>query len=909
MSEAGEEADPSTAAIVLDIAEQGSVQCDAAAMAGSAVQPPCPSTKGSHESPPCSLPSPSAPTTTTPTAPNAPALDQEALRERFGGPPRMVLETLRQSHILALLAAIYAVILTGVVVRSVTDVVYWDCQDFCIAERKCTPLEYDAWLPASTCASLAPGNAAEIRWGVAVPGFPFLHRFVVPALLLVPASPAAPPAAVALAQRVTLQDGTVRMTAANHTLHCTPKGCDPVLLAAIDNVRFVRRIEVAAAADGAEWDVTQSQASLLLPSLTYTILTLVVRYMLMMLTVVVGVLYFCRWRAPRPRPLMPEQYGLWAMLPLVVVALNPLLLPSMLLYTAPSTAFWAATVYLEQHWGVNFTRLMCAGVWAALLGIARRRSSSPAQRWPVLIVPAMWWLATLGLDIAVILLRGVAAETPYSVTACQQDGVLCAVYSTQVAVTSLVVFSGLASFFVARHSCKSQPYLRSRSRRLALLFLSQILLCYFVSCLLVVLTAFFPSFEDPDKAHLLMASSVTYWLSGQSLTAVVTLAMALAYAPLPPSPASRCPPPYDRGWVAVPWRPEWLYGLRANGGCAMYFFFSEKERLAHLEAQRSRGPEDAVAVELPLHAAPGRHCCHFRHRLPFRSEHLFCLETCLSLFNLSWQVYNRPPRQHRLGGSTVLTAMAGVGRAPPPNAREELDLSLVTWELVACLRRCHNQAIVVTAPGAVAVAFRGTVNRENVRVDLQLRHKESELGQLLEARYPLHEPFCCFLGSAYVHAGFLGAYQTLQTGVTQAVSHALEERLAADGHLPVLHVTGHSLGGAVASLCAYDLATTFKAKRLDVPVRCYTFGAPRVGNAQFAMAYNLSVPETYRVCNESDIVCHSPPALSWLGGHYQHAGRRVLIDEQGNLLVDPLVAERIFTPIKGKYAQAHLRKA
>lgn len=44
-----------------------------------------------------------------------------------------------------------------------------------------------------------------------------------------------------------------------------------------------------------------------------------------------------------------------------------------------------------------------------------------------------------------------------------------------------------------------------------------------------------------------------------------------------------------------------------------------------------------------------------------------------------------------------------------------------------------------------------------------------------------------------------------------------QERLAADGHLPVLHVTGHSLGGAVASLCAYDLATTFKAKRLDVP--------------------------------------------------------------------------------------------
>ena len=25
---------------------------------------------------------------------------------------------------------------------------------------------------------------------------------------------------------------------------------------------------------------------------------------------------------------------------------------------------------------------------------------------------------------------------------------------------------------------------------------------------------------------------------------------------------------------------------------------------------------------------------------------------------------------------------------------------------------------------------------------------------------------------------------------------------------------------------------------------------------------------------ESDIICHSPPSLSWLGGHYQHAGQR-----------------------------------
>ena len=59
-----------------------------------------------------------------------------------------------------------------------------------------------------------------------------------------------------------------------------------------------------------------------------------------------------------------------------------------------------------------------------------------------------------------------------------------------------------------------------------------------------------------------------------------------------------------------------------------------------------------------------------------------------------------------------------------------------------------------------------------------------------------------------------------------------------------------------------------------VAVRCYTFGAPRVGNAAFAALYNLTVPETYRICNERDFICRGPPPFSLLGGHYRHGGRR-----------------------------------
>ena len=41
---------------------------------------------------------------------------------------------------------------------------------------------------------------------------------------------------------------------------------------------------------------------------------------------------------------------------------------------------------------------------------------------------------------------------------------------------------------------------------------------------------------------------------------------------------------------------------------------------------------------------------------------------------------------------------------------------------------------------------------------------------------------------------------------------------------------GHSLGGALALLAAYDIKETFKFQRLSV----HTFGAPRVGNHAFA---------------------------------------------------------------------------
>ena len=49
-----------------------------------------------------------------------------------------------------------------------------------------------------------------------------------------------------------------------------------------------------------------------------------------------------------------------------------------------------------------------------------------------------------------------------------------------------------------------------------------------------------------------------------------------------------------------------------------------------------------------------------------------------------------------------------------------------------------------------------------------------------------------------------------------------------------LVITGHSLGGAIATLCAFDLAKKYPYLKIKV----ITFGSPRVGNKKFMEIYN-----------------------------------------------------------------------
>ena len=70
-------------------------------------------------------------------------------------------------------------------------------------------------------------------------------------------------------------------------------------------------------------------------------------------------------------------------------------------------------------------------------------------------------------------------------------------------------------------------------------------------------------------------------------------------------------------------------------------------------------------------------------------------------------------------------------------------------------------------------------------------------------------------------------------------------------------VIGHSLGGALATLAAYDICKQLQESgREDVKVMCYSFGAPRTGNHAFANDYNRVVPDTWSIINDQARIPH-----------------------------------------------------
>ncbi|GKA65769.1 C2 calcium-dependent membrane-targeting protein [Tanacetum coccineum] len=157
----------------------------------------------------------------------------------------------------------------------------------------------------------------------------------------------------------------------------------------------------------------------------------------------------------------------------------------------------------------------------------------------------------------------------------------------------------------------------------------------------------------------------------------------------------------------------------------------------------------------------------------------------------------------------------------------------------------------------LVIAFRGTeqVRWKDLRTDLMLAptglNPERIGGDFKE--------------EIQVHSGFLSAYDSVRTRIISLIKTATASR--DDDADPVskwhIFVTGHSLGGALATLLALELSSSQLAKRGAISVTMYNFGSPRVGNKLFAQVYNEKVKDSWRVVNHRDIIPSVPRLMGY----------------------------------------------
>jgi hypothetical protein len=147
-----------------------------------------------------------------------------------------------------------------------------------------------------------------------------------------------------------------------------------------------------------------------------------------------------------------------------------------------------------------------------------------------------------------------------------------------------------------------------------------------------------------------------------------------------------------------------------------------------------------------------------------------------------------------------------------------------------------------------------------------------------------------------VHYGIFHAYdrEVIKTGILVDNVTKYVDNMQNQGEIPNIIVTGHSLGGALATFCAQDVAYSVNIlyKGLKTRVMCVTFGSPRVGNWKFEKWYigqtNIKqkkdwfhyedIPnqldlKVYRFANKNDAITRQPSCLTG----WKHVGEKCYI--------------------------------
>lgn len=183
-----------------------------------------------------------------------------------------------------------------------------------------------------------------------------------------------------------------------------------------------------------------------------------------------------------------------------------------------------------------------------------------------------------------------------------------------------------------------------------------------------------------------------------------------------------------------------------------------------------------------------------------------------------------------------------------------------------------TQGFIARSSDVMLIAFRGTDQLTDWLDDLDVRPESRPYG--------------------IVHAGFLAAFRRVEAQLKSALAGAGVRRI---------WLTGHSLGGALATITAAEL-------RPQSFTGIYTYGQPRVVDAAArGMLDNTYAGRFVRFVNNRDLVTRVPPGFLHVGRliHFNASGG---LDETGLESVETVTEPPVFTLEQFDKMKAQIRK-
>lgn len=152
------------------------------------------------------------------------------------------------------------------------------------------------------------------------------------------------------------------------------------------------------------------------------------------------------------------------------------------------------------------------------------------------------------------------------------------------------------------------------------------------------------------------------------------------------------------------------------------------------------------------------------------------------------------------------------------------ELALLNLKLEKTFDKNGTQAMIISSDKFYALAFRGTetTSIKDIKTDLDAKQIKCET-------------------EGKMHRGFYNAFNDVRVEIQKYIDENLEDK--------PLFITGHSLGGALATVATKKL-------KYEKMAACYTYGSPRVGNEAWMLEIKSPV---YRLVNSADPVTMLPP--------------------------------------------------